>query len=61
MMTQQDKQYAESICAVFRILPADKREYLLGVADGMAAMAAGINQQERLSRNNPPTAERPGV
>lgn len=39
-MEQKDKRYAENVCRVIRILPSDKREYLMGVADGMAAMAA---------------------
>ena len=38
-MNQQDKDYVESICKAFCVLPVEKREYLLGVADGMAAMA----------------------
>lgn len=40
-MNQQDKQRVENICKVFQVLPDSKREYLTGVADGMAAMAAG--------------------
>lgn len=39
-MSKQDKKFIESIANAVRILPADKLEYLLGVADGMTAMAA---------------------
>ena len=40
-MNQQDKQSAENICKTLKLLPDAKREYLMGVADGMAAMAGG--------------------
>ena len=54
-MNQQDKNYVESICAIFHIPPADKREYLMGVADGIAAMVAAINTQPQ------PPADRPSA
>lgn len=38
-MNQQDKQSVENIYKAFQLLPDNKREYLMGVADGMAAMA----------------------
>lgn len=38
-MSQQDKQSVENICKAFQMLPDNKREYLMGVADGMVAMA----------------------
>lgn len=38
-MNEQDKKFAETVANIFRILPADKQEYLLGVMDGMAIMA----------------------
>lgn len=39
-MTQDEKTFVKNISKVFLILPPDKREYLMGVADGMAAMSA---------------------
>lgn len=38
-MKQDDKTFVKNISEALLILPPDKREYLLGVADGMAAMA----------------------
>ncbi len=37
-MDQQDKTCLENIYKAYFIIPADKRQYLAGVADGMAAM-----------------------
>lgn len=48
-MNQQDKQSAENICKVIKLLPDTKREYLMGVADGMAAMAGGGSAPPRLA------------
>ncbi len=36
-MNQQDKTYLENIYKVFFILPNDKLQYLMDVADGLAA------------------------
>lgn len=36
-MNPKDKTYLENISKVLSILPDEKREYLLGVADGLAA------------------------
>lgn len=55
-MNQQDKDYVESICKAFCVLPAEKREYLLGVADGMAAMAI-VSEQPKVQTDR----ERVGV
>ncbi len=38
-MNEQDKKFAETVADIFRILPTDKQEYLLGIMDGMAIMA----------------------
>lgn len=54
-MNQQDKQSIENICTVFQLLPDSKREYLMGVADGMAAMAP-MQHQARTGESAP---ERP--
>jgi len=36
-MNPQDKTCLENIYKVFVVLPNDKRQYLMGVADGLAA------------------------
>lgn len=36
-MNQKDKACMEKISKVLSILPNEKREYLMGVADGLAA------------------------
>jgi len=56
-MSTQDKTYLENISRVFSILPDSKREYLMGVADGMAVMAQretyqAAGQRERESSEN---------
>lgn len=38
-MPDKDKKLAERIVAASRELPNDKKEYLLGFAEGVAAMA----------------------
>lgn len=45
-MNQQEKQSVTNICNTFQLLPESKREYLMGVADGMAAMAAGGQERQ---------------
>ena len=46
-MNNQDKKALESIANAVRILPDNKLEYLLGVADGMTAMAAAVAETTR--------------
>ena len=36
-MTEQEKSIAQNIIKAFEILPNAKKEYLLGVADGIVA------------------------
>lgn len=40
-MAEKDKTALESFAAAFLLLPEEKRQYLQGVADGMAAMVTG--------------------
>ena len=37
-MTEQEKAVAQNIVKAFESLPDDKKEYLIGFADGVAAM-----------------------
>lgn len=37
-MTEQEKSIAKNIVKAFESLPDDKKEYLIGFADGVAAM-----------------------
>lgn len=37
-MTQQDKKIGENLWNAFKALPNEKKEYLLGFAEGVAAM-----------------------
>ena len=46
-MCEKDKQTAESIARAFEMLPQEKREYLIGYADGVAAMAAKKQEEEK--------------
>ena len=39
-MSEREKALAESIAEAVKVLPAEKKEYLLGYAEGVAAMAA---------------------
>ena len=38
-MSEKEKQIAESLAETVASLPEDKREFLLGFAEGVAAMA----------------------
>lgn len=58
-MDQQDKQRAENLCKIIKLLPDAKQEYLLGVADGMAAMAAGRRFYGQSSENSRNRQSRP--
>ena len=46
-MCEKDKQTAESIARAFEMLPQEKREYLIGYAEGVAAMAAKKQGEEK--------------
>ncbi len=37
-MTKQEKRIMQSLLEAFRVLPESKKEYLLGFAEGAAAM-----------------------
>lgn len=39
-MSERDKQIGEALGAVIPILPEEKKEYFLGFAEGVAAMAS---------------------
>lgn len=39
-MGQQDKRSVENIIRAMSVLPAREKEYLVGFADGMAALSA---------------------
>ena len=47
-MDQQDKRSIENIVNALYILPANKQEYLIGVADGMIAM---LDHREKQPNN----------
>lgn len=42
IMTKQEKKVAQALLDAFKVLPDEKKEYLLGYADGVIAIA---NQQ----------------
>ncbi len=50
-MAEKDKSALESVAAALRILPDTKREYLVGVANGMAAMAVAASEQSRTAES----------
>lgn len=39
-MTAEEQQIAENLAKALALLPDDKKEFLLGYAEGVAAMAA---------------------
>lgn len=39
-MSEREKQMAENLAKACELLPDDKKEFLLGYAEGVAAMAA---------------------
>ncbi len=39
-MSEREKQIAENLAKACELLPDDKKEFLLGYAEGVAAMAA---------------------
>lgn len=39
-MSSGEKKMIETIASAFQVLPDEKKEYLLGYAEGVAAMAA---------------------
>lgn len=44
-MTENEKKAAESLAEALNKLPADKREFLIGYAEGVAAMSAQMDRQ----------------
>lgn len=46
-MSEKENVTAKKIKDVMRILPADKREYLIGYADGVIAARASSMEQPR--------------
>ncbi len=54
-MSTKEKEIARSITEAVSALPEDKREYILGYAEGVLAMA------DQLRRNDPQPVDRPGA
>lgn len=46
-MSEREKQIAENLAEAVAKLPDSKREFLLGYAEGVAAMADKAKEQER--------------
>lgn len=44
-MAEKDKELADNIAKILCSLPANKKEYLAGVADGMSVMAAVASEK----------------
>lgn len=49
-MSEKEKQIAETLSKAFDILPDDKKEFLIGYGEGVAAMAA-IQSAQRQDEN----------
>ena len=45
-MPEKDKKLTEILVEASRALPADKKEFLFGFAEGVAAMAAKVAAEE---------------
>lgn len=50
-MSDREKKTAETIAKVLKVLPEDKKEFLLGYAEGVTAMA------EKTQEKDAPTPE----
>lgn len=46
-MSEREKQIAEKLGKTFELLPDSKKEYFLGYADGAAAAAAKLEEQQK--------------
>lgn len=46
-MSEQEKRIADNIAKACANLPESKREYLLGFAEGVAAVAERMGKEER--------------
>lgn len=46
-MSNREKVVAESLVEALAMLPEDKREYLIGYAEGVAAMASKCKPADR--------------
>lgn len=46
-MSDKGKKIVKSLAEAVKVLPDDKREYLLGFADGVAAMAEKKQDEEK--------------
>lgn len=48
-MSEREKQIVQSIAESIKVIPKDKKEYVLGIAEGMALMSEYNNKhnQER--------------
>lgn len=57
-MSQKEMEIVKSIAECLGHLPNEKKEYLLGYAEGVAAMAERRNQDEQdTDREEPPKKE----
>lgn len=46
-MSEREKAIAESLTRACELLPDNKKEYLIGYAEGVAAMAAKKDSEEK--------------
>lgn len=45
-MSEKEKKTAEALAKVLEVLPDGKKEYLIGYAEGVTAMAEKVSAQE---------------
>lgn len=51
-MSEQEKKIGEKLASAFDKLPDGKKEFLLGYAEGVAAMAESKNPQDDEDKND---------
>lgn len=49
-MSEKEKQIAEKLAAACEVLPDGKKEFLIGYAEGVAAMAKKSEEQEKTDK-----------
>lgn len=47
-MSEKEKEIAKSLAEAFNVLPDTKKEYLIGYAEGVAAMAAKRAESDKV-------------
>ena len=59
-MSEHEKTIAENLVRACELLSEDKREYLIGYAEGVAAMAAKKESDKKEATNNDYSVDGPG-